>query len=387
MEAPTPEYFMKRALQLADKKTRSVLPNPTVGAVLVVGNTIVGEGHHERFGGPHAEVNAISAVQDRQLLANSTLYVTLEPCSHTGKTPPCVDLILTSKIPRVVVGCRDPYPQVAGRGIQALRDAGVEVTEGVLHDECVLANSRFILAHKMQRPYIILKWAQTHNGLLGPASGEPTPISSAYSQALLHYWRGKEMAIAVGSTTARTDDPSLTARHLDFYCDHELPAHQPTRVIIGDGSHLPEHLSLWTPDAPTIIFIPAQAPRNTTTHHPIVWRYDPGQPLIPQVCRALYEHQLLSIIVEGGAVTLQNFIDADLWDESRVFTAPFSFPTGRAAPPLPRPTQLITTCGPDTLELAAHPQLAARLGIHDSSITPLLASAIRPLSRARLVGH
>jgi diaminohydroxyphosphoribosylaminopyrimidine deaminase/5-amino-6-(5-phosphoribosylamino)uracil reductase len=371
---------MKRALRLADKATRSVLPNPTVGAVLVVEGRVIGEGYHERFGGPHAEVNAIAAVKDRQLLAKSTLYVTLEPCSHTGKTPPCVDLILTSKIRRVVIGCRDPYPQVAGRGIQALQDAGVDVTEGVLHDECVVANSRFILAHKMRRPYIILKWAQTSNGLLAPPSGEPTPISSAYSQALLHYWRGQEMAIAVGSNTARVDNPSLTARHLNVYRNDELPPRQPTRVIIGDASRLPENLALWTPDAPTMVFFPAQGPHNINTHNARVWHYDPGQSLVTQVCRALYEQRLLSVIVEGGAVTLQSFIDADLWDEIRVFSAPFSFPSGKAAPLLPHRPHLVTTSGPDTLELIAHPQLASRLGIQDCSITPLLASAIQPLS-------
>lgn len=381
MAGRTPHELMQQSLSLAVSNTRRVLPNPTVGALLVAADTIIGQGCHERFGGPHAEVNAIASVKDRALLPLSTLYVTLEPCSHTGKTPPCVDLIIASRIPRVVVGCRDPYPQVSGRGIHALRDAGIEVVEGVLHDECILANSRFILAHRMQRPYIILKWAQTANGFIAPPGGEPTAISSAQSRQLLHYWRGQEMAIAVGNNTARLDNPQLTVRHVELYRDDELPPLHPARVVIGDVTHLPAHLALWNSATPTIAFAPITSPEKPTLRHVSVCDYDAARPLLPQLCRTLYERQILSVLVEGGAATLQSFIEADLWDEIRVFSSPTSWPSGQRAPTLPHAACVVTTTsGPDTLELVAHPHLAARVGVRDSSLTPLLLSATQPLA-------
>lgn len=376
MTTPTPEEFMRRALALASKYTRAVLPNPAVGAVLVTDGTIIGEGCHERFGGPHAEVNAISSVKERTLLAHSTLYVTLEPCAHTGKTPPCVDLILASKIPRVVVGCRDPHSKVSGRGIQMLRDAGVSVTEGILHDECVLANHRFLLAHRELRPYIILKWAQTQNGFMAPPHGERTPISSVHSQQLLHYWRGQEMAIAVGRKTVDIDDPRLTARHLQLYHEYELPPRQPTRVIVGYTGPLLRDRVIWEPDAPTIVFSPIEEPLAFQPTRTLAVQCTTKKPLIPQLCRILYDQQLLSLIVEGGPHTLQSFIEADLWDEIRIFTAPRTFDSGLAAPILPYRAQYSLTSGPDTVELLTHPKLASRLGVAQSATIPLLASAV-----------
>jgi diaminohydroxyphosphoribosylaminopyrimidine deaminase/5-amino-6-(5-phosphoribosylamino)uracil reductase len=378
MQNPLPEELMALALSLASIHTRSVLPNPAVGAVLVANNKIIGKGCHEYFGGPHAEVNAIAAVKDPTLLTHSTLYVTLEPCAHTGKTPPCVDLIIASKIPRVVVGCRDPHPKVAGRGIAALRNAGVSVTEGVLHDECVRLNKRFILTHKERRPYIILKWAQTRNRLVAPSNRERTQITSSYSQQLLHYWRGQEMSIAVGCETVRVDNPRLTVRHDELYCEYERPPHQPTRVVIGNAQRLSRDRALWEPDAPTIVFTPADEPLTLGQPSITVVRYGSAEPFIPQVCCALYERHILSMLVEGGPRTLQGFIDADLWDEIRIFTAPCTFASGVAAPITPHPPQWITTSGPDTLELLAHPKLASRLGIAETRIVPLLASSVPP---------
>jgi diaminohydroxyphosphoribosylaminopyrimidine deaminase/5-amino-6-(5-phosphoribosylamino)uracil reductase len=378
MHTRAPEEFMKMALNMARSFSRAVLPNPAVGAVLVANGAIIGAGCHQRFGGPHAEVNAIASVKHSELLADSTLYVTLEPCAHTGKTPPCVDLILASHIPRVVVGCRDPHRQVSGRGIERLRNAGVSVTEGLLHDECVLANRRFLLAHRELRPYIILKWAQTQNGFMAPASGEPTQISSMRSQQLLHYWRGQEMAIAVGSETVRTDNPRLTARHLELYRENELPPNQPTRIVLGNAGRLPEDRAIWKPDATTIIFSSAEEPSKTYPSRTVILQCPTNEPFIPQLCRALYDQQLLSLIVEGGPRTIQSFIDADLWDEIRVFTAPCTFSSGLAAPIPPHTAQVTLTSGLDTLELIAHPKLASRLSIAESSINPLLASAVPP---------
>jgi len=369
---------MKQALDLAGGCTRTVLPNPAVGAVLVANGTVIGAGCHERFGGPHAEVNAINSVQEPALLAQSTLYVTLEPCAHTGKTPPCVDLIIASKIPRVVIGCSDPNPRVSGRGIQMLRDAGVMVTEGMLHDECVLTNRRFILAHKERRPYIILKWAQTHNGFIAPLNKLPIQVSSFRSKQLLHYWRGQEMSIAVGRETVRSDNPSLTARHLELYGEGELPPHQPTRVVVGHASELPDDRRLWSPDAPTIVFSSTKHSLSALPSSVIALPFVTKEPLLPQLCRALYQHQLLSLIVEGGQRTLQRFIEADLWDEMRIFTAPVNWESGITAPIPPHHPQWSTTSGPDTVELLAHPLLASRLGIANSAIIPLLASAVPP---------
>jgi diaminohydroxyphosphoribosylaminopyrimidine deaminase/5-amino-6-(5-phosphoribosylamino)uracil reductase len=259
-----------------------------------------------------------------------------------------------------------------------LLDAGVSITEGILHDECVLANRRFLLAHRERRPYIILKWAQTRDGFMAPPTKEPIRISSARSQQLLHYWRGQEMAIAVGCETVRTDNPRLTARHLELYHERELPPHQPTRVIVGLAGRLADDRALWEPDAPTIIFSPTEASQTPPPLGTIALQYTAKKPLIPQLCHALYDQQLLSLIVEGGAHTLQGFIDADLWDEIRVFTAPCTFASGLAAPILPSPPQWMTTSGPDTVELLAHPKLASRLGIAESSIIPLLASVVPP---------
>jgi diaminohydroxyphosphoribosylaminopyrimidine deaminase/5-amino-6-(5-phosphoribosylamino)uracil reductase len=374
----SPEQYIRRALQLASRARRAVLPNPIVGSVIVHDNEIIGEGYHESFGGPHAEVNAIRAVQNPELLTQATLYVTLEPCSHTGKTPPCVDLIIKSKIPRVIIGCLDPYPQVAGRGIAALREAGVAVTEGILHDDCVLANSRFILAHRIQRPYVILKWAQSSDGFIAPADGQRVQISSPQSQQLLHYWRGQEMAIAVGSTTARRDNPLLTARHLELYQDNELPPKQPTRVVIGNATRLPSGLSLWSAPTPTMIFIPYDCSPPTqdetvTTHY-----YHKDQSLLPQICRTLYDNQILSLIVEGGAVTLQHLLDTDLWDEIRVFTAPIKLGSGTRAPHITGPATIANTSGADALQIYTHPSLAERLGVHRASVKPLAESAANP---------
>jgi diaminohydroxyphosphoribosylaminopyrimidine deaminase/5-amino-6-(5-phosphoribosylamino)uracil reductase len=362
---PINSAFMDRALSLAALGMRTALPNPCVGSVIEYRGQIIGEGYHKSFGGPHAEVNAIQSVEDRSKLPSATLYVTLEPCSHFGKTPPCADLLIQSGIKRVVVGCRDPFPAVAGRGIQKLLDAGVEVIEDIRHDECVLLNKRFIISHTSKRPYIILKWAQTEDGFLAPESGARTQISSPPSNLLVHHWRGQEMAIAVGTKTARIDNPLLTVRHTELFLPHELPAQNPTRVVLGEGSQLPPDLSLFKAPGETIIFSSDRRFAKKEIQAVTIYPISANAPLLTQACQALYERSLLSLFVEGGAHTLRRFIEADLWDEARVFVAPKQFGKGTAAPRLVCAPRSVVESGSDQLLIYHHPDLPKRLGLRE----------------------
>jgi diaminohydroxyphosphoribosylaminopyrimidine deaminase/5-amino-6-(5-phosphoribosylamino)uracil reductase len=357
--------FMDRAISLAALGSRHAMPNPCVGAVIEHKNSIIAEGYHKRFGGPHAEVNAIDAVAHREVLRHSTLYVTLEPCSHHGKTPPCADLILASRIPRVVVGCRDPFAAAAGRGIEKLIEAGVEVIEGIRHDECTLMNRRFILAHRLHRPYIILKWAQTSDEFIAPEGGARTQISCHESQLLVHHWRGQEMAIAVGATTAVSDNPTLKVRHTDLFAAHELPAQQPVKVVIGDSARLDPTLNLWHGEARALGFSPsAKAPKQIGSAGSI-FKVAGSKALLPQICKILFENSITSMLVEGGTKTLESFIDTDLWDEARVFTAPIHFTRGVKAPNLSLSPRSCIASGVDTLRVYNHPDLEERLGLHE----------------------
>lgn len=354
-------HFMERALELAALSTRKALPNPSVGAVITCDGTIVAEGYHREFGGPHAEVHAIRSMRDVSMLSRATLYVTLEPCSHFGKTPPCVDLILSAGIPRIVVGCRDPFALVSGRGIQRLRDAGVEVIEGVLHDACVLQNKRFILAHRLRRPYIILKWARTQDGYIAPEDRSRLAISCAESVACVHHWRGQEMSIAVGSATVTSDDPLLTVRDLSRYSADELPVCNPVRVVIGDARRLPTNARVWNSDAATIVCTPHVAESNLPSHVEQI----PLKTATPleSICDALYSRNILSILIEGGSQTLQRWIDAGLWDEARVFVSPDTLTQGVRAPHINSSPLHTLKSGIDTLHLYAHPEITARLNI------------------------
>ena len=335
------------------------MPNPMVGAVVVHNNEIIGEGYHQQYGGPHAEVHAIDAVTSKELLQDSTLYVTLEPCSHFGKTPPCVDKIIQSRIPRVVVGCRDPFPEVAGRGIARLRQAGVEVREDIARDACIFLNRRFILSHRLGRPYIILKWAETAAGFLAPLDGKPTWISSEHSKQLVHRWRAQEMAIMVGATTAAMDNPRLTVRETQLCDESSKPLKNPLRVTIDRKASLPATLNIFNDEADTLVFSSgASAHCGSVTRRTITL----DTPLLPQICRTLHERGILSLIVEGGARTLQGFLDAELWDEIRVFQCHKTFGAGIPAPTKPElPHRAINSDG-DTLSLYVHPELNARLG-------------------------
>ncbi|HMO31946.1 MAG TPA: bifunctional diaminohydroxyphosphoribosylaminopyrimidine deaminase/5-amino-6-(5-phosphoribosylamino)uracil reductase RibD [Lacibacter sp.] len=320
------ELYMQRCLTLAARGAGRVAPNPLVGAVLVHDNRIIGEGWHEAFGGPHAEVNCLQSVvpADRHLVPDSTLYVSLEPCSHYGKTPPCSLRILQEHIPRVVVGCRDPFPSVNGSGIARLREAGVEVTEGLCEEECRAINCRFFTWHRLQRPYIVLKWAQTDDGFIGTGNRDRLYISNPYTNHLVHRWRSEEAAILVGRRTAELDDPLLTNR--------SGAGGHPVRVVLDPSLQLPPHLRVFNRDAPTLLVHATDAAPTLPVEH---LRLQPAHDLVPQLVQSLYKRQLQSVLVEGGAALLSAFLRPGLYDEVRVIvSATIRAGAGVKAPPL-----------------------------------------------------
>jgi diaminohydroxyphosphoribosylaminopyrimidine deaminase/5-amino-6-(5-phosphoribosylamino)uracil reductase len=306
------ETYMQRCLFLARMGEGSVAPNPMVGAVLVHGDAIIGEGYHQQWGGPHAEVVCLQSVlpENQHLIKEAILYVSLEPCAHFGKTPPCADLIIRHGIPNVVVGCTDTYREVAGRGIEKLREAGIAVTVGVLEMECRRLNKRFFTFNEQKRPYITLKWAQTADGLIAHANFKRAFISNEYTARLVHRWRSREMGILVGTNTALFDDPELTTR---FW-----PGRNPTRLVLDNTLRLPASLKLFDGQHPTIVF-------NSIKHHThpnlTYYRLDATTCPLPQLINALYDLKIQSVLVEGGAQLLQSFIDAGLWDEAKVITS------------------------------------------------------------------
>jgi diaminohydroxyphosphoribosylaminopyrimidine deaminase/5-amino-6-(5-phosphoribosylamino)uracil reductase len=320
---------MHRCLELARLGDGHVAPNPMVGAVLVHTdrNTgeerIIGEGYHQRYGQAHAEVNCIAAVkeEDRHLIAESTMYVSLEPCAHHGKTPPCADLIVRMAIPRVVVGCRDPFPQVNGKGIEKLLLAGVEVKVGVLEAECIALNKRFFTFNTLRRPYVVLKWAQSLDGNIAGA-GPRTFISNEFTNRLVHKWRSEETAILVGPRTALLDDPALTARL--------WTGPDPIRLVIDKGLELPTSLRLFDGKVRTVVFNRLRHEEEGMVQY---YQLADDSSLIHQLSVALHRLKIQSVLVEGGARLLQSFIDADLWDEARVITnGDLELPGGLAAP-------------------------------------------------------
>lgn len=284
------------------------MPNPSVGAVLVYNNTIIAEGYTQAYGGPHAEVICINDAKKKcpDLIPESTLYVSLEPCSHYGKTPPCADLVVASNIKKVVIGTIDPFAKVAGNGIKILMSAGIDVTVGVLEKECYEINKRFFTYHEKKKPYIILKWAETADGFIAPKTRDAQQtvwITNTYSRQLVHKWRSEEMGILVGGNTVIEDNPSLTTR--------DWEGTSPTRIVIDTKGNLPKTLAVFDDTATTIVI-------DST---------DPTE-----ICNTLYDASIQSVIIEGGATTLQHFIDANLWDEARVFTGNVTFNEGVKAP-------------------------------------------------------
>ena len=300
---------MERCLQLAEMGRGAVAPNPMVGAVLVYHDRIIGEGYHQQYGLAHAEVNCIGSVREglQHLISSSTLYVSLEPCAHYGKTPPCADLIAAYNIPKVVIGCIDPFAAVAGKGIQKLRASGVEVTVGLLEEKCLELNKRFFTFHKKNRPYIILKWAQSGDGFIGKW-GERILITDEYSNRLVHRWRSEEAAILVGKNTAMLDDPLLTTRL--------WPGKNPVRLVVDRQLQLPATLKMFGDNERTIVFNELKMETSGSTEF---YKLNPWNSL-SDLANALHQLEFQSVLVEGGSRLLQSFIEEGLWDEARVFT-------------------------------------------------------------------
>ena len=301
---------MKRCLELASKGLENVSSNPMVGSVIVYENTIIGEGYHKEYGREHAEVNAIASVKDKSLLKDSTLYVNLEPCAHFGKTPPCSNLIIEHKIPKVVIGCVDTFSDVNGKGIIKMEKAGIEVNVGILEKESQELNKRFFTFHEKKRPYLILKWAESKDGFIAPKD-QTTPLwmTSYESKKLVHQFRSEEDAILVGRVTAEKDNPSLTVRELD--------GENPVRIVIDKDMKLSEKLNLFNNEAKTIIFNTQKTKIIDSNYYVKIEHKN----LINNVLNELYKQNIQSLIIEGGTKTLQSFIDENLWDEARIFTA------------------------------------------------------------------
>jgi diaminohydroxyphosphoribosylaminopyrimidine deaminase / 5-amino-6-(5-phosphoribosylamino)uracil reductase len=320
------EKYMFRCLELARLGAGEVAPNPMVGSVIVHNQKIIGEGFHRKYGQPHAEVNAINDVADLDLLKDSTLYVSLEPCAHHGLTPPCSDLIIEKQIPRVVIGIEDPFSEVAGKGIEKLLKAGIEVKRGVLESECRELNKRFFTFHEKKRPYIILKWAQTLDGFIDVDRtredyGEPTWITGDLALRLVHKIRSKEAAILVGTKTAEKDNPSLTVRH--------WAGNNPLRIVIDKNNKLSGNLNLFDDSSKTLIFSSNELVQNEWNE----WvKIDFQKEVIPRILSELSSRKILSVIVEGGKFLLEKFIESDLWDEMHVFTGNKFFTEGVRAP-------------------------------------------------------
>lgn len=315
---------MQRCLALAAKGIGYVAPNPLVGCVIVYEGRIIGEGYHQQYGGPHAEVNAINSVTDESLLQHATLYVNLEPCSHYGKTPPCANLIVAKKIPRVVIGSYDPNPLVAGKGIELLRENGVEVVTEVLKDECDFLNRRFLTFHTQKRPYIILKWAQSTDGFIAPLDNKPYWLTNDASKKLVHQWRAEEPGIMVGLNTVLADDPQLTVRLVN--------GKNPVRITFDrDMTLTPLEWRILDMKTQTYVF---NAKDTVATSYIAYFKIDFDGDLIAQVLTKLHEENIQSLIVEGGAKLLTSFISSGYWDEARIFYTPVQLGNGLKAPTL-----------------------------------------------------
>lgn len=319
----THENYMLHAMELAGKGLGSVSPNPLVGAVLVYNDKIVGEGFHEQYGKAHAEVNCINAVreEDKYLISESTLYVTLEPCVHYGKTPPCTDLIIANKIPRVVVGHADPFEEVSGKGIARLREHGIDVTTFVLEEECKFQNRRFLTYQTKKRPYIILKWAESADGFIAPNGNESYWLTNEKSRQLSHKWRTEEDTIMVGYNTVSRDNSQLTARL--------WKGRNPVRVIVDEQLALPKNANVFNGEARTIVFnfVEDKSEKNLQ-----FIKLNSEKNIALEIAEKLYEQKIQSVIIEGGTKLLTKFIEQNLWDETRVFKTTVLLSDGITAP-------------------------------------------------------
>jgi diaminohydroxyphosphoribosylaminopyrimidine deaminase/5-amino-6-(5-phosphoribosylamino)uracil reductase len=322
------EKYMARCIELARGGEGNTAPNPMVGAVIVHKGKIIGEGFHRKCGEAHAEVNAVASVRDEALLRDSTIYVSLEPCSHYGKTPPCAELIIRKGIPRVVVGTLDPFPEVSGRGVRMLREAGIEVVTGVLEEEARALNPAFMTFQIRKRPYVYLKWAQSADGFMDirreDASVPSVLLSSAETLRRVHRLRSEVAAIMVGTRTALLDNPSLTVRH--------WAGRSPVRVVLDRTLKLPVGSHLLDGAVPTLVFTAVEVESRPNVEYVQI---DFGQEVLSQVLQYLYGQNLNSLMVEGGAELLESFLDAGLWDEAWVETAPVVLGAGVKAPAVP----------------------------------------------------
>ena len=315
-----------------------------VGSVIVYNNTIIGEGWHKKAGEPHAEVNAVRSVKDKSLLKKATIYVSLEPCSHFGKTPPCCDLIIENKIPNVVVGTVDPNEKVAGNGIRKLVEAGANVVVGILEDECNELNKRFFTFHQKKRPYIILKWAESLDGYLAPEKEtnqerRPVWITNTFSRQLVHKWRSEEQAILVGTQTVIDDNPKLNVR--------DWSGNNPIRVVLDQNNRISKDSFVFDGSVKTIIF--TKSDNTISTENILFEKIEFNKNTIENILSVLYQHQIQSVIIEGGKQTLQSFIDKNIWDEARVFIGKNTFEKGTKAPELKKKNEAKTYIQNDEL--------------------------------------
>ncbi|MBK9224055.1 MAG: bifunctional diaminohydroxyphosphoribosylaminopyrimidine deaminase/5-amino-6-(5-phosphoribosylamino)uracil reductase RibD [Flavobacterium sp.] len=309
------QKYIERCIELAKNGLVKAMPNPSVGALIVYKNQIIGEGFTSAYGGAHAEVNAIRSVKDKSLLEKSTLYVSLEPCSHHGKTPPCCDLILDYKIPNVIIGTVDSNEKVAGNGIKKLIEAGVNVTVGILEKECRASNIRFFTFHEKKRPFIILKWAESQDGFIAPKTKKeqkPVWITNEFSRQLVHKWRSEEQAILVGTQTVIDDNPKLNVR--------DWTGKNPTRIVLDQNNRIPKESHIFDNQAKTIVLSSSEI--------------DFSENIANQIANFLFKNNIQSVIIEGGRQTLQTFIDENLWDEARVFRGELFLEKGIKAPVL-----------------------------------------------------
>ena len=336
-----PSLFMQRALDLAERGKGTVRPNPLVGCVLVHEGNIIGEGYHEQYGGPHAEVNAIASVTDPKLLTDATAYVSLEPCSHWGKTPPCANLLVEKGIKSVVVATLDPNPLVAGKGVKLLEEAGISVQVGLLEQEARWQNRRFFCQQEKHRPYVILKWAQTQDGFIARENFDSKWISGTQSRQLVHQWRAEEQAILVGKNTALHDNPRLNVR--------DWTGSDPIRVVLDSKLELPADLHLFDQQIPTLCYTTRKSEKLTN----LEWVKLP-QISLEALLADLHARQIQSVLIEGGSQTIHQFLAAGLWDEARVFTAPIEFERGIAAPQLTQTPAESHAIGEDQLDLYYH---------------------------------
>ena len=334
------EIFIKRCIELASKAMGCVSPNPMVGSVIVYEGKIIGEGYHKNYGNSHAEVNAIASVKDKSLLQKSTLYVNLEPCAHFGKTPPCSNLIIENKIPKVVIGCVDTFSEVSGKGIAKMQKEGIKVVVGVLEKQSRELNKRFFTFHEKKRPYIILKWAESKDGFIAPKNQtEAFWMTSSASKKIVHKWRAEEDAILVGRITAEKDNPSLNVR--------EVKGDNPIRIVIDRDLKLSSDLNLFNSETETLIFNSVKT-KEIDSNNFIKIDFNN---LIESILQELYKQNIQSVIIEGGSKTLQSFIDANMWDEARIFTANKTLTDGVKAPTIKGEIMSESEIGGDTLEI------------------------------------